>query len=296
MASEQQSQRFQSPASAPMRPRIVILGAGFGGLSCAHALRRAAARITVVDQRNFHLFQPLLYQVATAALSPADISMPIRHILRRQANTRVVLGRVMAIDRQTGHIALESGKSLAYDYLVVATGSREAWFGHDDWAAFAPALKTIEDATGIRSRILAALEKAEVCADEAERRLLLSFVVIGGGTTGVEMAGAIAELTRAELAVRNRRLYGERARVLLVEAGPRLLASFPASLATKGRRSLENLGVEVMTGSAVERCDAEGVEIAGKRIAARNLVWAAGVAASNAATWLGVESDRAGRV
>jgi NADH dehydrogenase len=278
-------------------PRIVIVGAGFAGLACARALRRASARITIVDRRNFHLFQPLLYQVATAALSPADISMPIRRVLRRQANTRVVLGEVTAVDRQARRIEFEGGEhSLSYDYLVVATGARKAWFGHDDWAAYAPALKSIEDAIGIRARILRALERAEASENFEARRGLLSFVVIGGGTTGVEMAGAIAELTKAELAMRNRTLHGERARVLLIEAGARLLTSFPRALADKAQRSLERLGVTVRTQAAVERCDDEGVVAGGERIEARTLVWAAGVAASPAAQWLCAESDKGGRV
>ncbi|MGH8426941.1 MAG: NAD(P)/FAD-dependent oxidoreductase [Gammaproteobacteria bacterium] len=278
-------------------PHIVILGAGFGGLNCAMALRRAPATITVVDQRNFHLFQPLLYQVATAALSPADISMPIRRVLHRQANTRVVLGRVKSIDRRARSIRLDhSDHLLSYDYLIVATGSHHAYFGHEDWAPFAPALKTIEDAIAIRHRVLVALEKAETSENAEERRRLLNFVVIGGGTTGAEMAGAIAELARAELNVKSRTLYGQHARVILVEAGPRLLPSFPSSLAKKAQRSLEHLGVEAVTDAAVELCDADGIVAAGRRIEACTLIWAAGVAASAAAKWLNAEADRAGRV
>ncbi|MGH8282047.1 MAG: NAD(P)/FAD-dependent oxidoreductase, partial [Gammaproteobacteria bacterium] len=278
-------------------PHIVILGAGFGGLSCAKALRRAHARITIIDQRNFHLFQPLLYQVATAALSPADIAMPIRRILHRQSNIEVVLGRVEAIDRQTRCVRVTGiDRPIRYDYLVVATGARHAYFGHDDWEPFAPGLKTVEDATAIRHRVLDAFEKAEVIEDNDERRRLLSFVIIGGGPTGVEMAGAIAELARTELAIKYRRLYGQRVRVILVEAAPRLLSAFPESLVVKAHRSLERLGVEVLTGTPVEHCDADGITAAGRRIEARTLIWAAGVAASAAATWLGAEADKAGRV
>lgn len=278
-------------------PHIVIVGAGFGGLSCAKALRGAPARVTIIDRRNFHLFQPLLYQVSTAALSPADIAMPIRWILRRQRNTRVVLGRVEAIDRRGHSIRLSQDACLIhYDYLVVATGARHAYFGHNDWEPFAPGLKTIEDAIAIRHRILNAFEQAEITHDMDERRRLLSFVVIGGGPTGVEMAGAIAELTRTELAIKYRTLHAQRARVVLVETGPRLLSTFPASLVAKGQRTLEQLGVEVLTGTAVEGCDPGGIIAAGQRIEARTLIWAAGVAASPAAKWLGVKADQAGRV
>ncbi|MGH8397437.1 MAG: NAD(P)/FAD-dependent oxidoreductase [Gammaproteobacteria bacterium] len=278
-------------------PHIVILGAGFGGLTCAKALHRTHARVTIIDQRNFHLFQPLLYQVATAALSPADIAMPVRRILHRQSNVEVVLGRVAAIDCQARsiHVA-ETDRLIQYDYLVVATGARHSYFGHDDWEPFAPGLKTVEDATAIRHRILNAFEKAEVIEDNDERRRLLSFVVIGGGPTGVEMAGAIAELARTELVMKYRRLYGQRARIILVEAGANLLSAFPISLVKKAHHSLEQLGVEVLTGTAVEHCSAQGILAGGRCIEARTLIWAAGVAASTAATWLGVEADKAGRV
>lgn len=279
------------------RPHIVILGAGFGGLSCAKALRHARVRITIIDQRNFHLFQPLLYQVATAALSPADIAMPIRRILHRQSNTQVVLGRIEAIERRARSIRVAGmDRPIQYDYLVVATGARHAYFGHDDWQPFAPGLKTIEDAIAIRHRVLDTFERAEVSEDAEERRRLLSFVVIGGGPTGVEMAGAIAELARTELAMKYRKLYGQRVRITLVEAGPRLLSAFPTSLVTKAQRSLEQLGVEVLTGTPVEHCDADGILAADRRIEARTLIWAAGVAASPAAKWLHVEPDHSGRV
>jgi NADH dehydrogenase len=278
-------------------PRIVIVGAGFGGLTCAKTLHRVAAQITVIDQRNFHLFQPLLYQVATAALSPADIAMPIRRILHRQRNARVVMGHVEAIDRAARTIRVRDGdQEIPYDYLVIATGARHAYFGHEDWEPFAPGLKQIEDATDIRHRVLVAFERAETETDPAERRRLLSFAVIGGGPTGVEMAGAIAELAKTELALPYRSLHGEQARIVLVEAGKQILPSFPSSLAAKAARSLKKLGVDVRTGAAVECCDADGIIAAGQRIEARTLVWAAGVRASPAAQWLGVEADRAGRV
>lgn len=223
--------------------------------------------------------------------------MPIRQILRLQGNTQVRLGRVEAIDRQARNIHLSQlDERIAYDYLVVATGARHTYFGHDDWQPFAPVLKTAEDAIAIRHRVLSAFEKAEVTVDANERRRLLSFVIIGGGPTGVEMAGAIAELARAELGMRHRKLYGQRARVTLVEAGPRLLSAFPQSLVTKACRSLEHLGVEVLTDTPVELCDADGIVAAGKRIEARTLIWAAGVAASSAAQWLDAEADKGGRV
>lgn len=284
-------------SAAQAAPRIVIVGAGFGGLSCAEALRGARANVTVIDQRNFHLFQPLLYQVATAALSLTDIAMPIRQIVRHQSNTQVRLGRVEGIDRQARNIRLaQLDKRIPYDYLVVATGARHTYFGHDDWAPFAPVLKTAEDAIAIRHRVLAAFEKAETTGDANERRRLLSFVVIGGGPTGVEMAGAIAELAAAELAMLHRQLHGQRASVTLVEASPQLLHAFPQPLVAKARRSLEQLGIEILTGAEVELCDADGIVAAGRRIEARTLIWAAGVVASPAAKWLGVEADTGGRV
>jgi NADH:ubiquinone reductase (H+-translocating) len=291
--------RADDPAAnrEPTLPHIVIIGGGFGGLTCAQELRRAPARVTIVDERNFHLFQPLLYQVATAALSPADIAMPIRRILYRHRNTRVVLGRVDAIDRATRTVLLAYGeRRMQYDYLVVATGARHAYFGHNEWEAFAPGLKTIEDALAIRHRVLVAFERAEVAADPEERRRLLTFVVIGGGPTGVEMAGAIAELARLELSKEFRTFDARSTRIVLVEAGPRILPHFPPRLSEKARRSLEQLGVEVQTETTVERCDADGIIAAGKRMEARTLIWAAGVAASPAAAWLHAEADRAGRV
>ena len=280
-------------------PRIVILGAGFGGLTCARALRDAHATVTLIDQRNFHLFQPLLYQVATAALSPSDIAMPIRRILRHQANARVVLGRVEAIDRHacTVCVSLKEGKRLiGFDFLVIATGSEPAYFGHDSWKQFAPGLKEVEDALVLRHRLLDAFERAETVEDADERRRLLSFVVIGGGPTGVEMAGDIAELAKIELAQSFRTIHGLTARIVLVEAGPQILPAFIPSLAAKAQCSLEQLGVEVFTNTKVERCDADGIVAADRRIEARTLIWAAGVAASPAAQWLQIEPDRAGRV
>ena len=277
------------------RRRIVIIGAGFGGLSAAKALARAEVDITLIDRHNYHLFQPLLYQVATAALSPADIASPIRSILRAQQNARVVLANVSGIDTARGEVKAE-GHRIPYDDLIVATGAQHAYFGHDDWAASAPGLKTIDDATYLRRRILLAFEKAETEPNQKERARLLTFVVVGGGPTGVEMAGAIAELARRALKSDFRAIDPSSARVVLVEAGPRLLPSFDPSLSEAARHSLEKLGAEVRLTSSVTACDAEGVTIGDTRIEARTIIWAAGVTASPAGRWLDAKTDRAGRV
>lgn len=277
------------------RPRIVIVGAGFGGLAAAQALARTPAEVVVLDRRNHHLFQPLLYQVATAGLSPADIAWPIRGILRSHSNVTVQLGGVRGVDLSAKEVMVGDAR-LGYDYLVIATGAQHAYFGHDDWEKFAPGLKRIEDATTIRRRILLAFEMAECGRDPAERRRLLNFVIVGGGATGVEMAGAIAELARKALASDFRHIDPREARIVLVEAGPRLLPSFPPELSEFARRSLEKLGAEVLLGKAVTRCDADGVVAGDARIEAETVIWAAGVMASPAATWLGAECDKAGRV
>jgi NADH:ubiquinone reductase (H+-translocating) len=277
------------------RPRIVIVGAGFGGLSAAHGLAGAPADVTVIDQRNYHLFQPLLYQVATAGLSPAQIAQPIRAILRDAENVRVILGRVASVDRQRRRVQLDD-REIDYDVLVLAMGSRHAYFGHDDWESVAPGLKTIDDATGIRRRILLAFEQAEQGSDPEARQRLLTFVVIGGGPTGVEMAGAIAELAHVALRRDFRTINPREARIVLVEAGPRLLPAFPAALSEAAHRSLERLHVEVRLGKPVSHCDEAGVIIGEERLEAATLVWAAGVASSPAAQWLGVDKDRLGRV
>lgn len=282
-------------AAAPQRPQIVIVGAGFAGLAAARALSRSDADVTVVDRRNYHLFQPLLYQVATAALSPADIAWPIRALLRGQGNARVVLGRVMDIDRSARTVALESGEHLAYDFLVLATGARHAYFGHPEWETDAPGLKKIDDATELRRRTLLALERAEMTDDPAERAALMTFVVVGAGPTGVEMAGALAELA-ASMRGEFRRADPAAARVILVEAGPRVLPGLRPALSESAQRALERLGVEVRLGAPVTRCDAEGVSIGDAPLPARTVVWAAGVMASPAARWLSVKSDGAGRV
>lgn len=277
------------------RPRIVIVGAGFGGLSAAHALSGVDADVTVIDRRNYHLFQPLLYQVATAGLSPAQIASPIRAILRRAANVRVVLGKVTDVDSERRVVRLDE-RELAYDQLVLATGSRHAYFGHDEWERVAPGLKKIDDATSIRRRILTAFEHAEAATDTEVRRRLLTFVVIGAGPTGVEMAGAIAELAHVALRHDFRTIDPRDARVVLVEAGPRVLAAFPPVLSAAAQRALQRLHVEVRLGAPVTNCDESGVTIGQEHVPAATIVWAAGVAASAAGHWLGVEKDRIGRV
>ena len=285
----------EGPSAGVSRPRIVIIGAGFGGLSAAKRLGKVAADVTVIDRRNHHLFQPLLYQVATAALSPADIAAPIRGILATQANTHVILGSVTGIDT-AGRSVLIGNRRIPYDLLIIATGARENYFGHDEWAAVTSGLKTIEDATTMRRRILMAFERAEDSDDEAERRRLLTFVIIGGGPTGVELAGALAELAKAALARDFRRIDPTTARIILVEAGPRLLPSFPPKLSAVAARALTRLGVELRLGTTVTRCDRGGAVLDDEGIESRTLIWAAGVAASPAATWLGVGPGRGGRV
>jgi NADH dehydrogenase FAD-containing subunit len=253
--------------------------------------------VTVVDARNHHLFQPLLYQVATAGLSPAQIAWPVRSILRDQANAEVLMGRVVGVDRTGRRVQLEGRpEPLPYDALVVAAGARHAYFGHPEWEPFAPGLKTIEDATAIRRRVLLAFERAESSGDAEERRRLMTFVIVGAGATGVELAGALAELARRALARDFRHIDPRSARILLVEAGPRVLPAFPPRLSEIAKASLEKLGVQVLLGHAVEQVDGDGVVASGARIESRTAVWAAGVQASGAGGWLGVETDRAGRV
>ncbi|HUZ32103.1 MAG TPA: NAD(P)/FAD-dependent oxidoreductase [Xanthobacteraceae bacterium] len=280
------------------QPQVVIVGAGFGGLQAAKALAKAPVDIALIDTYNHHCFQPLLYQVATAALSPADVAWPIRAIMRAQKNVRVIMARVTGIDVQARRVHT-SEIDLPYDYLVLATGSTHSYFGHDDWAPFAPGLKHIADATEIRRRFLLAFERAEVVEDEAERARLLTFVIVGGGATGVEMAGAIAEVARRTLRHDFRRIDPRKSRIILLEAGPRLLPSFPEHLSDYATRSLQKMGVEVELNRTVTGCDAQGVSLGGDggdRIEAATLVWAAGVVASPAALWIGAEHDRAGRV
>jgi NADH dehydrogenase len=277
------------------RPRVAIIGAGFGGLASARALRSAPVEVTMIDRSNYHLFQPLLYQVATADLSPADIAAPIRNVLRRQRNIRVLLAEVIGVDPQGQRVFLPD-RAIPYDYLVIATGAHQSYFGHDEWEPFAPGLKTLDDAAMIRRSILLAFEAAEMESDPLRRQALLTFVLVGAGPTGVEMAGAMAELAHQTLAPEFRAIDPGRARILLVEALPRILPAFSATLADKAQRALTQLGVEVRTNARVEAIDADGVVIAGERVPTRTVIWTAGVAASPAAHWLDAEGDRAGRV
>ena len=277
------------------RPRVVIVGAGFAGLTVAQRLAGAPADITLIDRQNHHLFQPLLYQVATAGLSPADIAWPIRSLVRRQRNTRVLLGAVTAVDRAHKHVVMD-GQNIGYDFLVLATGASHGYFGHDSWAAHAPGLKTVDDATEIRRRLLLAFELAEMEPDAHKRERLLTIVIVGGGPTGVEMAGAVAELARKALAADFRAIDPQQTHVLLVEAGPRLLSSFPEPLSRHAEQALRRLGVDVRLKQAVTHCAAIGVTLGDEQVDAATVIWAAGVTASPAAAWLAVAGDRVGRV
>jgi len=277
-------------------PRVVIVGAGFGGLWAAKTLANAPAEVTVIDRENYHLFQPLLYQVATAGLSPADIAAPIRGIVGAYRNIGVMLGEIVGVDVAARVVSIMGGRQVPYDYLVLSTGARHAYFGHDDWEVLAPGLKRIEDATEIRRRILLAFEHAENETNPDERRRLMNLVIVGGGPTGVELAGAIAELARRALAKDFRNIDPRAARIILIEAGPRLLPSFPKDLSDDATQRLEKLGVEVRLGAPVTAIDSSGVTIGAVHIEARTAIWAAGVAASPAGRWIGAECDRVGRI
>jgi NADH:ubiquinone reductase (H+-translocating) len=277
------------------RPHVVIVGGGFGGLSAAKSLRKADVQVTLLDRRNHHVFQPLLYQVATATLSPGDIAAPIRWILRHARNVRVLLGEATRIDVAARRVELGDGATLDYDYLIVASGSSHAYFGHGEWEPFAPGLKTLDDAITIRRRILIAFEKAERETDPVRQRDLLTFVLVGGGPTGVELAGTLAEIARQTLRDDFRSIDTSRARIVLVEAS-RILATFPESLQRAARKSLTRLGVEIREGVAVTHIDAHGVMLGNERLDAGTVVWAAGVAASPLVATLGAPLDRAGRV
>lgn len=290
---EKKQKHAQQPGQA--LPHVVIIGAGFGGLQAARALRHAPVQVTVIDRSNYHLFQPLLYQVATSDLSPADISAPIRSILRKQQNTSVILAEVTGVDKENQRVLMHE-RSLPYDYLIIATGARHSYFGHDAWEPFAPGLKSIDDAALLRRKILLAFEAAEIETDPEKRRALLTFVLVGAGPTGVEMAGAIAELAHKTLASDFRHIDPRDARILLVEAAPRILLAFPEALAAKAERALTRLGVEVKTNAPVEAIDQDGVVMAGQWLPTRTVIWTAGVAASPAGKWLGAAMDRAGRV
>src|SRR6266446_4481704 len=278
------------------RKRVVVVGAGFGGLEAARKLARSPADVTVIDRHNYHLFQPLLYQVATAALSPADIAEPIRVVLRHQQNATVLLDEVIGVDTTARRVETRFGAAQSYDYLVLATGSQYAYFGHSDWPRLAPGLKSIDDATLIRRRVLFAFEEAENVTDPEIRQRLLTFVLVGAGPTGVEMAGALAELAHATLSRDFRHINPQTAHILLVEAGPRVLSGFPDKLAAFARRSLERMGVEVLLDTPIEAIDRDGVLAKGERIEAANVIWCAGVEASPIARWLGVPTARGGRV
>lgn len=279
----------------PTKPRIIVIGGGFGGLSAVRALRSSDAEVLLIDRCNHHTFQPLLYQVATAGLAAPSIAAPLRHILRRQRNATVLLGEARNIDVQARSVNVD-GVSRPYDFLIVATGSTHAYFGHDEWARYAPGLKTLDDALRIRARILTAFERAEATSDPAEQMEWLTFLIVGAGATGVELAGTLAEIARHTLTREFRHIDPGAARVLLVEAGPRVLPAFPSSLSVKAQRQLERLGVLVRTGHAVTRLDERGVQIGEERVPARTVLWAAGVAASPLGKSLGVGVDRAGRV
>jgi NADH:quinone reductase (non-electrogenic) len=282
--------------SSPMPPHVVILGCGFGGLFAARALDGAPVRVTVVDRTNHHLFQPLLYQVATAGLSAPAIAAPIRAVLASQDNVTVLMGDVRRIDVAQRSVVLEDGEALAYDHLVVATGATHSYFGRDDWAPYAPGLKTLEDALEIRRRMLLAFEQAERESDPARRAPWLTFVVVGGGATGAELAGMFAEIARHTLHGEFRRFEPRNARVVLVEAAEHVLGAYPPDLSEKARQQLERLGVTVWLGRPVTAVDADGVQMGADRLAAKTVVWAAGVAASPLGATLGVPLDRAGRV
>jgi NADH dehydrogenase/putative oxidoreductase len=276
-------------------PRVVIIGAGFGGLACANRLRRAPVQVTLIDRHNYHLFQPLLYQVATAGLSPGDIATPVRGLFRDFFNVRVLLGTVTGIDNRERQVLL-GAQRVPYDYLVLATGASHSYFGKDEWEPFAPGLKRVEDATEVRRRVLLAFEQAESTDDPRERDELLTFLIVGAGPTGVELAGAIAELARKGMEKDFRRFDPASARVILVQSGPRVLPTFPEALSARAHKALEALGVEVRLNRRVERIDAAGVFVSGERIASRTVLWAAGVVASPAASWLDAAADNAGRI
>jgi NADH dehydrogenase/putative oxidoreductase len=286
---------MRDPRSLEGLPRVVIVGAGFAGISCAAKLRHARVAVTLIDRANFHLFQPLLYQVATAGISPGDIASPIRQLFKNAFNVRVLLGTVTDIDTQARRVKTERS-DIPYDHLVIATGATHSYFGKDAWAQHAPGLKRIEDALEIRRKILTAFEQAEAASGPDERASLLTFLIVGGGPTGVELAGAIAELARHGMEKQFRTFDPADARVILVQSGPRLLPAFPPSLSAIAQRSLEQLGIEVLLNSRVEAIDADGVAVGGKRIGARTVLWAAGVMASPAARWLKAGADNAGRI
>jgi NADH:ubiquinone reductase (H+-translocating) len=275
---------------------VVIVGAGFGGLQAAFQLAGAPVRITIIDRRNHHLFQPLLYQVATASLDTSEIAWPIRYLLRGREEVTTLFATVVGVDTSANRVLLDDGDAVSYDTLILATGARHFYFGHDEWEPFAPGLKTLEDATTLRRRILLAFERAERESDPQLRAALLTFVIIGAGPTGVELAGTIVELAQDTLPPDFRNIDTQKARIVLIEAGPRVLAGFADELSAYAQRSLESIGVEVMLGQAVTECSADAVVYGGKKLETKTIIWAAGVRASPAAEWLGAPADRAGRL
>ena len=282
--------------STGQRHRVVVIGGGFGGLSAVQHLANAGVDITIIDRRNHHLFQPLLYQVATTALSPSEIAWPIRYLVRGRPEATTLLGEVVAVDKAARKVELEDGEKIPFDSLIIATGARHAYFGHDDWEPFAPGLKTLEDATALRRHLLMAVEKAERETDPDKRRALLTFAIIGAGPTGVELAGAVIELARISLRDDFRSIRPEDARVLLIEAGDRVLVNFRRNLSDYARAALERLGVEVLLNNAVTEVTGCAVTFGGRTVRAGTIIWAAGVLASPAAKWLDAEADKAGRI
>src|ERR1700743_2883397 len=277
------------------RHRVVIVGAGFGGLEAAHRLRGAPVSITLLDRRNHHLFQPLLYQVATASLATSEIAWPIRYLFRGRPEVTTLFATVTGVDAKEKRVLLDDGDELPYDTLILATGARHAYFGHNEWEPFAPGLKTLEDATTLRRRILVAFERAERETDPEKRAALLTFVIVGAGPTGVELAGTIAELARDTLPADFRNIDTHKTRVVLIEAGPRVLAGFADDLSTYAQHSLEKIGVEVVLNQPVTECTADGVVYDGNKLDAKTIIWAAGVRASSAAGWMHARAGRAGR-
>ena len=278
------------------RPKIVIVGGGFGGLAAISELKGVDADIALIDRRNHHLFQPLLYQVATTSLGPSEIAWPIRQLVHKRQEVTTLLGEVSGVDDDAKLVHIKGGPDVPFDYLILATGAQHAYFGHDDWEPFAPGLKTLEDATAMRRRLLMAFEKAEIETDPDKRRALLTFVIIGAGPTGVELAGAIIELGRITLRRDFRNIHPEDARVVLIEAGPRVLANFKPEMSAYAERALKELGVEIALNQAVTAVHVDGLEYGGTLLKSETIIWAAGVLASPAAKWLGVEADRAGRI
>src|SRR6516165_6552992 len=290
----------ETDAANVRAPRVVIVGGGFGGLAAAKALRKAPVQVILIDRTNHHLFQPLLYQVATSVLSPSQISSPIRGILRKQKNATVIMGEVTGVDKEQRCVFVNSRDRehvpVHYDYLVLATGARHSYFGHNEFEKFAPGLKSLADALGIRNKVLKAFEQAEAEEDPKLHQDLLTFVLVGGGPTGVEMAAALAVLVRTTLRSDFRRIDPTKARIVLIDAGPKVLRTFAPDLSAAAQKRLEKLGVEVRLGHAVDKIDNEGVVVAGERVASKAVIWTAGVAPSPAGKWLSAETDRAGRV